>query len=93
VPAEGDEDEVKTGFVVNGDAKIGEMAQKQHTQLLFDALYLQRILRRPQPAGNAGGLPKWAIELAETAELDTASTERLTKSANEYWKRTYLLFA
>ncbi|KAK0860207.1 hypothetical protein LTS02_008641 [Friedmanniomyces endolithicus] len=93
MPAEGDEDEVKTGLVVNGDAKISEMAQKQHTQLLFDALYLQRILRRPQAAENAEGLPKWATELAESAELDTASRERLTKSANEYWKRTYLLFA
>ncbi|KAK1809375.1 hypothetical protein LTR12_016265 [Friedmanniomyces endolithicus] len=93
MPAEGDEDEVKTSCVVDSEARGSDVLQKQHAQLLFDALYLQRILRRPQPAGNAGGLPKWAIELAETAELDTASTERLTKSANEYWKRTYLLFA
>ncbi|KAK1015212.1 hypothetical protein LTR54_003755 [Friedmanniomyces endolithicus] len=92
-----DEDEsghVETGLVVNSDARLSDMRHKHRTQLLFDALYLQRILRRPQTANNAEGLlPKWAIELAETAELNTASTERLTKSANECWKRTYLLFA
>ncbi|KAK1055765.1 hypothetical protein LTR74_015413 [Friedmanniomyces endolithicus] len=95
-PADEDEDEsgpVETGRVVNSEAKVIDMPQKQHRQLLFDALYLQRILRRPQARDDAGGRPKWATELAETAELDKTSVERLTKSANEYWKRTYLLFA
>ncbi|KAK0306144.1 hypothetical protein LTR01_006492 [Friedmanniomyces endolithicus] len=79
--------------VVNGETRGGDLGRRQRVQLLFDALYLQRILRRLQAAESAERQPRWVAELAETAELDTASMERLAKSANEYWKRTYLLFA
>ncbi|TKA76385.1 hypothetical protein B0A55_05253, partial [Friedmanniomyces simplex] len=101
--ANGEQDELshaETTPVINGEGKASDTRRKQHVQFLFDVMYLQRILRRPQAVdgpggggGGGGGLQKMAIELAETVELDKTSIERLTKSVNEYWKRTYLLFA
>lgn len=52
-----------------------------HIQRAFDALYLARALSAPEDS-----------KLVATADLDEAARQRLAKSANEYWKRTYLLF-
>jgi len=61
-------------------------------QSLFDALYLRRIMSTAAATSTATGLQKVTATLTEQLGLDNASHDRLQKSANEYWKRTYLLF-
>ncbi|KAK5719029.1 hypothetical protein LTR17_015454 [Elasticomyces elasticus] len=77
--------------VVNGESKPSNARRNQQIQQLFDVLYLQRVMHHSNQADGAG-LQNVADELAESVKLDKASSERLRKSANEYWKRTHLLF-
>ncbi|KAK4580498.1 hypothetical protein LTR86_000701 [Recurvomyces mirabilis] len=71
----------------------------QKTQLLFDILYIGRILHRPETISSQKNedkkkesLHNQASELSTHLDLEHSARERLTKSANDYWKRTYLLF-
>ena len=62
-------------------------------QLLFDMLYLSHVLerRQSQPAGEGGGIIGSVIKmLKESCEL--SDSETLANRAQEYWKRTELLF-
>ncbi|KAK4890831.1 hypothetical protein LTR27_010532 [Elasticomyces elasticus] len=77
--------------VVNGESKVSDARRNHQIQQLFDVLYLQRVMRHRNPT-DGSGLQNVANELAESVQLDKASSERLRKSANEYWKRTHLLF-
>ncbi|KAK5694441.1 hypothetical protein LTR17_024817 [Elasticomyces elasticus] len=77
--------------VVNGESKVGDARRNHQIQQLFDVLYLQRVMRHRDLA-DGSGLQIVANELAESVKLDKGSGERLRKSANEYWKRTHLLF-
>ena len=62
-------------------------------QNLFDVHYLRRIFYRPDhDKPDLGALGGVARVIGQQLELDDALNERLRKSANEYWKRTYLLF-
>lgn len=61
-------------------------------QKLFDALYLDRIASNPTLQAANRGLPRFVSTVKGNLELDDASNERLRKSANEYWKKTYSLF-
>ncbi|KAH7411607.1 hypothetical protein DE146DRAFT_242987 [Phaeosphaeria sp. MPI-PUGE-AT-0046c] len=92
---EGDEpdDEVAA---VNGDTKpagdddvssdMRETQQRRLKQLIFDALYIQRFVA----AGD--GNDDWT-KTTEMSDLDDAAAARLKKSAGDYAKKTYLLFA
>ncbi|EME48119.1 hypothetical protein DOTSEDRAFT_69903 [Dothistroma septosporum NZE10] len=73
-----------------GESSSKERSRDKLTQLLFDVLYLQRVLTTSEPP--AGKLETTAEEIKRRLELDASAIERLRKSANEYSKRTYLLF-
>lgn len=79
---------------VNGDATAVEDAKVLQT--LFDALYLQRICITSNTAvddGSPSGSLRAAIEhLRQRLTLDDTGYQRLRKSADEYWRRSYLLF-
>ncbi|KAK3646615.1 hypothetical protein LTR56_000519 [Elasticomyces elasticus] len=79
------------GAVLNCKSKVCDTRHNYQIQQLFDVLYLQRVMRHRNRA-DGSALQDVATELADSVKLDKASSERLHKSANEYWKRTYLLF-
>jgi conserved oligomeric Golgi complex subunit 1 len=66
------------------------------TQLLFDALYLQRALQPSRPVkrwdANEPSLEDTVTKLVAYLQLDDALQARLRKNSAEYWKKTYLLF-
>ncbi|KXT05904.1 hypothetical protein AC578_336 [Pseudocercospora eumusae] len=67
--------------------KISEASLRNRLiELMFDVLYLRRVL------GSNDSLAVVVDKLKRRLELDAPSMERLEKSGNEYWKRTYLLF-
>lgn len=55
-------------------------------QLLFDALYLANMLGDPTQLADVVG------RIQQSADLDDAAAKAIRKSAQEYWKRTELLF-
>ena len=65
---------------------------KKLAQLLFDILYLQRALSISAESGPLS-LEGLLAQVQKRASLDDAALERLSKSALDYWKKTYLLFA
>ncbi|KAK3671090.1 hypothetical protein LTR78_009051 [Recurvomyces mirabilis] len=72
-------------------------SREDQIQSLFDILYIGRILHRPETTSQKNeekkeSLHNQASELFTHLDLEHSARERLTKSANEYWKRTYLLF-
>lgn len=81
---------------VNGDAeKAGdtqtasnsrELSERSLKQLVFDGLYLQRFV------ATGDGKDDWT-KMVEMAELNDKALERLKKSAADYARKTYLLFA
>ena len=70
----------------------GEKETEKVVQVLFDMLYLQRVI-----AGGVGladgGLEDVVGELVRLAGMDDVTMNRMRKSAAEYWKKSYLLFA
>ncbi|KAF2837126.1 hypothetical protein M501DRAFT_1018523 [Patellaria atrata CBS 101060] len=104
-----DEDEVKDdrktqvdgGDIPDGanDHKVKEMDStilraEKITQILYDTLYLRKVFAMPKGAVEKKDSIELAVQLGkQKASLDDAAMERLNKSANDYWKRTYLLFA
>jgi conserved oligomeric Golgi complex subunit 1 len=64
-------------------------------QVCFDAAYVQRVLALSSGNDGPGSKPLEKVVRAaiEAADLKNAEVERLQRSAGEYWKRTYLLFA
>lgn len=68
--------------------------RERSVQQLFDVMYLRRVLMTSahEPAGSPG-LREVADTLQTQLGADTGvNYERLEKSAEAYWKRTYLLF-
>ncbi|PNS14441.1 hypothetical protein CAC42_3727 [Sphaceloma murrayae] len=61
------------------------------TQALFDVLYLQQVLDQPVKKGSSD-LANPVGQLRGQTGLDDAAMDRLSKSAQAYHKRTYLLF-
>ncbi|KAK3068358.1 mannose-ethanolamine phosphotransferase gpi13 [Teratosphaeriaceae sp. CCFEE 6253] len=88
-------DAVNPGPVVNGEPPVDDRRRHQQLQLLFDVLYLQAVLHhQPSHEGEGGGgaLQDLAAQLTAKLHLDMPTSERLRKSAGEYWRKTYLLF-
>lgn len=70
-------------------SELTDMNRDEHVQGLFDVLYLQRVLSADPDQHQLPGL---ADQLRAAANVDERAGERLRKNANEYWKRTHLLF-
>lgn len=92
------------GKAVNGhaggaeeDERDGEkdehLERQKLAQMLFDALYLQRAISADKTSGGEDKLVNAVDELAKAAGIEDAELNRLRKSATEYWKKSYLLFA
>lgn len=73
----------------NGVGPAKDTNKDQVLQNLFDVQYLRRVFHH---LSHGADLSKVAKSISEELQLDSASKERLEKNANEYWKRTYLLF-
>ncbi len=87
--------EEEVGRIVKGwvSGFAGEEREVEKVvQVLFDVLYLQRVV-----AGTGdlacGGLEGVVGELVKLAGMDDIAVNRMRKSATEYWKKSYLLFA
>lgn len=70
-----------------------ELRKEKLTQMLFDALYLQRAVTIRQTSGEESGLAIAVGQLVRDAEVADSELAKLRKSAAEYWKKSYLLFA
>jgi conserved oligomeric Golgi complex subunit 1 len=73
------------------DAERQELVQDKASQLLFDVLYLSKAFdSTPSTNSDQKGIIN---ELNRIAILDTTLLLRMDKSAGDYWKRSYLMFA
>ncbi|CAI6333654.1 unnamed protein product [Periconia digitata] len=73
-----------------------QLKDQKFKQALFDALYIHRFLTHPNPiASDPANTPfeKLLRDAAEKSALDEAGVARMRRSAAEYAKKTYLLFA
>jgi len=61
-------------------------------QSFFDTLILEHFLVSADSEGSSAGLVAVKDSLRSRADLTAASNERLQRAAQEYWKRTNLLF-
>lgn len=68
--------------------KVAEHSKNVRVQRLFDALYLSSAF----DSTSRDALGDALSALQEAAGVDKAAEQRMTKSANEYWKRTSMLF-
>ena len=75
----------------DGENATVDTRRDRLVQCMFDFLYLQCVFATGG-GGKAGKLDRLTEAMKERAELDATAQERLRKSANDYWKRTYLLF-
>ncbi|KAG8625595.1 hypothetical protein KVT40_005996 [Elsinoe batatas] len=83
----------------NGDKGTDEVASTQPQvsikqklqQALFDAIYLGEVLDVPE-AHKQERMSQAIDRLKSKAEVDQSALQRLSKSAQTYHKRTYLLF-
>jgi len=92
IKQEGDEDDQQ----VEDESAIDKRKAKKEklTQLLFDISYLQRCLTLSDHGSSSDEHFDTLSEATyQAASLDEASRARLRKSAADYRKRTYLLFA
>lgn len=71
------------------------ISQEVRVQRSFDVLYLENATKRKSQGAKteAEGLPALQAFLDEDIDLSVESRRRLRKGADEYWKRTSLLFA
>jgi conserved oligomeric Golgi complex subunit 1 len=70
----------------------GEEEVEKVVQVLFDVLYLQRVVASGRGLGGSE-LEGVVGELVRLAGLDDVAVNRMRKSAAEYWRKSYLLFA
>ncbi|OJJ43818.1 hypothetical protein ASPZODRAFT_102627 [Penicilliopsis zonata CBS 506.65] len=72
------------------DTRTEDHIRDIRIQLLFDILFLQNALAPPAAASTKLG--DMVVEIKDSLDLDSTTTEGLKKTATEYWKRTQLLF-
>ncbi|KAE9979427.1 hypothetical protein EG327_007032 [Venturia inaequalis] len=81
----GDEDEVDAD-------SVSQVEKEKLMQLLLDVLYLQRAFEL-HDTSSEHALDETIDGILAGVELGETEVGRIRKSAMEYWKRTYLLFA
>ncbi|PVH99378.1 hypothetical protein DM02DRAFT_656433 [Periconia macrospinosa] len=82
--------------VAEPSALLLEIKNRKWKQALFDALYIQRFITVTTPVDNQqnnGAFGQLVREAIAKSGLDDAGVSRMKKSAGEYAKKTYLLFA
>lgn len=77
----------------NSALNKGAVIKGKLTQLLFDMLYLNRVLQIPRGIAQENSHPRDSLIslLVKELELATGQVEKMEKSASEHWRRTYLL--
>ena len=90
----GNDDEDNDGEqLMNGVNEVEDPRRNRLLQNLFDVQYLQRVLTAKVDGHNSkADLSSAAGKISAEVKLDKPSKERLEKNANEYWRKTYLLF-
>ncbi|WPH04037.1 Hypothetical protein R9X50_00692100 [Acrodontium crateriforme] len=73
------------------EAKSGAWGREERIQWLFDCCYLHRVTGRP-PHNDNKGSSKLETVIEELEQSLEVPMDRLRKNANEYWRRTFLLF-
>lgn len=84
------------GALVNGighKAPQSGLTQELKVQRLFDLLYLAKATGLRDKETEKDALASLQSSLEEDTELPPEAVRRLKKGAEEYWKRTSLLFA
>ncbi|KAF2667104.1 hypothetical protein BT63DRAFT_416168 [Microthyrium microscopicum] len=81
----------ETEALETSTAESQSLATQKLVQLLFDHYFLQSALTvNPDSENNSDVLEN---SFKDLARLGTPELSRIEKSATDYWKRTYLLFA
>lgn len=88
----GEDTSVATAPVDPEVDQSSQVNKEMLTQLLLDILYLQKAFEL-ESASTRDALHQTIDSILRDAKLGEAETNRIRKSATEYWKRTYLLFA
>jgi len=93
----------KNELQANGDLSTDEapkpspdsISQDVRVQRIFDVLYLENATRHTKQGAKAEAEGPLALQASvdEDIEIPVESRQRLRKGADEYWKRTSLLFA
>ncbi|GAB7365018.1 hypothetical protein MBLNU230_g5800t1 [Neophaeotheca triangularis] len=76
----------------NANARPTGKAKNRALQALFDALFLFRACGKAVEGRGSQELDSMAVSFRRDNFLSDEGIARLRKSANDYWKRTYLLF-
>lgn len=76
-------------------ALLEEVKAQKFKQALFDALYIQRFIADPTSTSTTSSntFDRVVADAAAKSGLDDAAMGRVKRSAGEYAKKTYLLFA
>ncbi|KAF1810262.1 hypothetical protein P152DRAFT_106079 [Eremomyces bilateralis CBS 781.70] len=74
------------------NAQSEELKKQRLVALLYDAAYLSCALRQGQGHGSNDQDFPFMNAVQDASGLEKASIEKISKSAADYWKRTYLLF-
>lgn len=85
--ADSDEDDASTGREAAKSTK-----HRLSLQALFDQLFLQQVFAVNADTGDTSSIAATIDELIKQTEIDAIAQQRMRKAANDYWKRTYLLF-
>ena len=88
----GDGNSEEKGDMPNGTEVAEDSRRNWLLQNLFDLHYLRRIFYRGDHVSEEASTGSICSTIQQQLELDDVLDGRLKKSANEYWKRTYLLF-
>ncbi|KAI9718903.1 MAG: hypothetical protein M1812_003787 [Candelaria pacifica] len=97
-PASQDDSEIITGASPQEDKEApGSRSDSSESddwilQRLFDVLFLERALATSQLGDSSEDLAVLEHSLVDQVALEKQLLERLRKSSQEYWKRTYLFF-
>jgi hypothetical protein len=89
-----DGEEITNGHAEAEEPKKNIVAEEKLTQLLLDALYFQIALSNSvKDQTEKPALQRVINKIIVSLDMDAALVTRIRKSAGDYWKRTYLIFA
>ncbi|KAF2233085.1 hypothetical protein EV356DRAFT_503930 [Viridothelium virens] len=91
----GTEESQQVGDVASSATDSAIRSQESYLQLLFDLFYLHSALQTKVEGSLADTDQNETIiaELSTKGDINKAAQQRLQKSAADYWKKSYLLFA
>lgn len=96
LPQDGDQPETttaETSPAIQPEQDATDVRKTKARQLLFDIYYLQRALSVSTPGMSTGAiLQSVARTTLDEAGFEPSEDNKVKKSANDYWRKSYLLF-